>query len=39
MEAAVATLLAENQLTWRLTNFVRLQTEPEDRPSGRRRSP
>jgi len=46
MEAAVSTLLTEVPHSvysvgrvWRLTVLVRLQTEPEDRFSGRRRSP
>jgi len=46
VEAAVSTLLTEVSHSvysvvrvWRLTVLVRLQTEPEDRFSGRRRSP
>jgi len=43
MEAAVTTVLAENRLTaWDVFGdrcFSGLQTEPEDRSSGRRRSP
>jgi len=46
MEAAVSTLLTEVphsvysvERVWRLALLVRLQTEPEDRFSGRRRSP
>jgi len=45
MEAAVTTVLADDSSAysvgrvWRLTLSVRLQTEPEDRFIGRRRSP
>jgi len=44
MEAAVTTLLADSSAysvgrVWRPANCAGLQTEPEDRFSGRRRSP
>jgi len=44
MEVAVKTVLADGSAysvgrVWRSVNFAGLQTEPEDRFSGRRRSP